>query len=429
LASYDDLKTPESILRIFSSLTPEEKRDALNTLASRSAYGRALMDAVAAKRVAASEVPAEVVRQMRNLNDKELDRRMADVWGIVRKTAADRLRLIAQYRDLVNRPSPVPPDLPLGRAVFARTCQQCHILYGIGGKVGPDITGSNRSNLDYLLENVLDPSAVIPNDYKVTLLNLKSGRVVTGIIRGETPVAYTVVTANETLTVPKNEVESLTPSDISMMPEDVLKPLSETEVRALFAYLRNPSQVPMLGTPDNAKDFFNGKDLTGWYGNPKLWSVENGEIVGKSPGIPRNEFLKSHLTVEDFRLTLKIKLVPNKENSGVQFHSDALPDGEMRGPQADVGLGWWGKLYEENGRGMVWDKSGEKHVKADQWNEYEIVAEGSHVRTYINGQLCVNLDDPALARRGIFGLQIHAGGPMEARFKDIKLEVLPAAKK
>jgi putative membrane-bound dehydrogenase-like protein len=429
LASYDDLKTPESILRIFSSLTPEEKRDALNTLASRSAYGRALMDAVAAKRVAASEVPAEVVRQMRNLNDKELDRRMADVWGIVRKSAADRLRLIAQYRDLVNQASPVPPDLSLGRAIFAKTCQQCHILYGIGSKVGPDITGSNRSNLDYLLENVLDPSAVIPNDYKVTLLNLKSGRVVTGIVRGETPVAYTVVTANETLTVPKNEVESLTPSDISMMPEDVLKPLSETEVRALFAYLRNPSQVPMLGTPDNAKDFFNGKDLAGWYGDPKLWSVENGEIVGRSPGIRRNEFLKSHLTVEDFRLTLKIKLVPNKENSGVQFHSEPLPDGEMRGPQADVGLGWWGKLYEEKGRGMVWDKSGEKHVKADQWNEYEIVAEGSHVRTYINGQLCVNLDDPALARRGIFGLQIHAGGPMEARFKDIKLEVLPAAKK
>jgi putative membrane-bound dehydrogenase-like protein len=429
LASYDDVRTPKAILNLFSSLTPQEKRDALNTLASRSIYARALMDAVAAKQVAASDVPAEIVRQMRNLNDKELDRRVVEVWGLVRKTPADRLKLMAQYRDLVNRPAPVSPDLSLGRAVFAKTCQQCHTLYGVGGKVGPDITGANRSDLDYLLENVLDPSAVIPNDYKVTQLTLSSGRVVTGIIRGQTPVAYTVVTANETLTVPKNDVESLTPSDISMMPEDMLKPLSESEVRALFAYLRNPTQVPTLATPDNVKDFFNGKDLAGWYGDAKLWSVENGEIVGKSPGLQRNEFLKSDLTVDDFRLKLKIKLVPNKENSGIQFHSEPLPDGEMCGPQADVGLGWWGKLYEENGRGTVWDKSGEKHVKEDQWNEYEIIAEGSHVRTYINGQLCVDLDDPALARRGIFGLQIHAGGPMEVRFKDLKLEVLPAAKK
>jgi hypothetical protein len=200
--------------------------------------------------------------------------------------------------------------------------------------------------------------------------------------------------------------------------------MSELEVRSLVAYLRNPTQVPMLATADNAKDLFNGKDLTGWDGDPKLWSVENGEIVGKSPGIKKNEFLKSHLLAGDFRLKVKVKLVPNKENSGVQFRSDVLPDGEMKGPQADVGLGWWGKLYEENGRGLIWDKSGEKHVKVDDWNEYEIVAVGSKVKTFINGQACVDLDDPMIARRGVFAFQIHSGGAMEVRFKDLKLEVL-----
>jgi hypothetical protein len=130
------------------------------------------------------------------------------------------------------------------------------------------------------------------------------------------------------------------------------------------------------------------------------------------------------MVADDFRLTLKLKLVPNKENSGVQFRTEALPDGEVKGPQADVGAGWWGKLYDENGRGLIYPKSGEKYVKVDDWNEYEIVAEGSHVRTYLNGNLCVDLDDPKLPRRGIFAFQIHAGGPMEVRFKDIKLEVL-----
>ena len=125
----------------------------------------------------------------------------------------------------------------------------------------------------------------------------------------------------------------------------------------------------------------------------------------------------------DFRLSLKVKLTPNRENSGIQFRSEALPGGEVKGPQADVGAGWWGKLYEENGRGLLVKEGGEKHVKADDSNEYVVEAVGSRIKTWINGQLCVDFDDPAGAKRGIFALQIHSGGSMEVRFKDLKLEV------
>src|SRR5262249_47638767 len=156
-------------------------------------------------------------------------------------------------------PSAVPTDLPLGRALFAKTCQQCHSLYGLGGKVGPDITGSHRANLDYLLENIFDPSAVIPNDYKATLLSMQNDHVLTGIVRGARPTALTVVTADETWTVPKNEIDSRAPCETSMMPDDLVKPLSEMELRSLIAYLRHPQQVPLLATPENAKDLFNGK--------------------------------------------------------------------------------------------------------------------------------------------------------------------------
>jgi hypothetical protein len=127
----------------------------------------------------------------------------------------------------------------------------------------------------------------------------------------------------------------------------------------------------------------------------------------------------------DFRLSLKVKLTPNAENSGVQLRSEALPDGDVKGPQADIGAGWWGKLYEEHGRGLIWDRPGDRHVKADDWNDYVIEAIGSKVRTWINGQLCVDLDDPALARRGIFAFQLHSGGAMEVRFKELKLELNP----
>jgi hypothetical protein len=209
-----------------------------------------------------------------------------------------------------------------------------------------------------------------------------------------------------------------------MMPDDLIKQLTEEEVRALVAYLQSPVQTPYLATKENVKDFFNAKDLTGWTGNPKLWSVEDGEIVGRSPGLKRNEFLRSHLAAGDFRLTLKVKLIPDEGNSGVQFRTEELHDGEVKGPQADVGKGWWGKLYEENARGILSDKSGEPYLKPNDWNDYEIIAVGSRVKTFLNGKPCADVDDPAISRRGIFALQIHAGPPMEVRFKDIHLELL-----
>src|SRR5262249_3792732 len=158
---------------------------------------------------------------------------------------ADKARLITQYRKMLTAPYQAPRDLSLGRALYAKTCQQCHTLFGVGGKVGPDITGANRADLNYLLENILDPSAVIPKEYAVTLLELKNGRVITGIVREETPAALTVTTADETLTVPRGDIASRQPTAQSMMPEDQLKPFTDTEVRALFAYLQSPVQVPL----------------------------------------------------------------------------------------------------------------------------------------------------------------------------------------
>jgi putative heme-binding domain-containing protein len=423
LAGYDDPATPGLLLKAYPSLTPAERRDVLNTLAARPGYAKALIDAVAAKQIAAADISADIVRQLRNLRDPDLIRRIGEVWGIIRDTPADRAAAIAKYKKMLVAKPPAAPDLSHGRALFAKTCMQCHALYGVGGKVGPDITGSNRPNLDYLLENILDPSAVIPKEYAATLITLKNGRSITGIVREETAAALTVITANETLIVSKADIHTREPSDKSMMPDDLLKEFTESDVRALIAYLQNPRQVPILATADTAKEFFNGKDLTGWFGDPKLWSVENGEIVGRSPGIKHNQFLVSDLVATDFRLSLKLKLVPNAGNSGVQFRSEPLPDGEMRGPQADVGVGYWGTLYEESARGALTKKTGERFVKVNDWNEYVIEAIGSHVRTWINGNLCVDIDDPKMSRRGVFGLQIHSGAAMEVRFKELKLEV------
>jgi hypothetical protein len=170
---------------------------------------------------------------------------------------------------------------------------------------------------------------------------------------------------------------------------------------------------------------YDGQDLKGWTGDLQLWSVENGEIVGRSPGLQHNSFLLSDLAPQNFRLTLDVKLVDDRGNTGVQFRTESLKGfEEVRGLQADAGPGWWGKLYEENGRQLLWEKSGEEFVHKGDWNKYEILAVGGHVQTWINGQPCVDYQDNAGKLSGVFGLQIHAGDPMEVRFRNLQLEVI-----
>ena len=429
LAAHSHAETPARILAVYGTLTPDEKRDALATLSSRATYAKALLEAIAEKRVPSADLTADVVRQMRNLRDPAIEARLAEVWGTVRDTPEEKAKLIARYKKLLGKKSTKTPpaDVELGRAVFAKTCQQCHKLFGTGGNVGPELTGSNRADLDYLLSNVLDPSSLIAKDYRATTIATTDGRIVTGIVRRRDNDAVTIQTEKELLVIPNDEIDEMAESEKSMMPDDLLRPLDDRQVRALVAYLASPHQVPMLATPENVAGFFNGRDLTGWHGDKSLWQVENGQIVGRSSGLDHNAFLVSDLAVEDFRLRVQVKLVGNRGNSGIQFRSEALPDGEVRGYQADIGPGWWGKLYEERGRGVLWDQSGEQHIKPGEWNTYEIEAVGSRIRTWLNGQLCVDLDDPPGARRGIIALQIHAGPAMEVRFKDLQLTLDPQA--
>jgi putative heme-binding domain-containing protein len=428
LARFEAPGSAEAVLKIYPELNATEKRDALNMLSSRATYAKPLLAATSAGTVPKKDLTAEIVRQLRSLKSPDLDAEIQKVWGAFREASADKKQEIEKYRQIYRAGGSQPGDAIRGRAVFARTCQQCHTLFDIGGTVGPDITGSARADLQYILENIVDPNAVIPNEYRTSTIATKDDRILTGIVKKDEANGLTVATANETLIIPKGDIESVQVSEISMMPEGLLAPLTDQEVRDLIYYLGRPGQVPLLATPDTVAYFFSGKDLAGWDGNTELWKVENGEIVGTSrTGLKHNEFLKSQMVFGDFRLVCEVKLTPNKENSGIQFRSEALPNGEVKGYQADIGEGWWGKLYEEEGRALLWDKSGEAHVKPEEWNTYEILAIGNHIQTAINGKQCVDLKDPKGATQGIIAFQLHSGGPMEVRYKNFQIEVNPKA--
>ncbi|WP_419580925.1 PVC-type heme-binding CxxCH protein [Stieleria magnilauensis] len=423
MAQYDDAAIAPALLAVYEQLSPGEKRSALATLCSRVKPGIALLEAIEAEQIPGTDLTADLVRQLQFLSNKKIDAMLDSVWGVARESAADKLAMIEEYKQLVASTDHPPADLELGRAVFAKTCMKCHVLYGVGFKVGPDLTGSNRSNLEYLLSNIVDPSAVMAKEYVPTVVLVDDGRVVNGLIKAEDKFSLTIQTSDAVVVIPKEEIEQRATADKSMMPDDQLKQFSPHEVRSLIAYLRGKQQVPMRATEENAAAFFNGTDLSLWRGDPALWSVENGELVGRTDGLQRNEWIVSDLAASDFRLTVEVKLVDNAGNSGIQFRSHA-EDGEVSGYQADIGQGWWGKLYEEHGRKLLWDQSGEQHVRPGDWNKYEVLAQGHHIQTRINDQLCVDLHDPDGAESGIIAFQLHSGGKTEVRFRNMKLEIL-----
>lgn len=245
LAAYDDARTPGAILAVYPTLGPGPKRDALNTLVSRVSFAQPLLAAVGSGKVPVKDLSADLVRQLRGLKNAELESEIKRVWGLSRDTSADQQKEIIKYKKIYQAGGSTPGDAPRGRAVFARTCQQCHTLFDTGGKVGPDLTGSNRADLDYILQNIVDPNAVIPNEYRSWNLETKDDRSITGIVTKQDDKSVTVVTANEVLVLPRNEVKTMQQSELSMMPEGLLQPLTPQEVRDLLYYLSRPGQVPL----------------------------------------------------------------------------------------------------------------------------------------------------------------------------------------
>ena len=429
LARYQQPETPEVLLEGYPTYSALEKQRALSVLASRTSYALPLLQAMADGTLPRTDLSASLIRDLRNLKHDEVDHLLSVVWGAFRDIAADKQGEIERVKRIYYAGGSTPGDATRGRAVFARACQQCHQLFGTGGRVGPDITGSDRANLDYILQNIMDPNAVIPNDYRSSEVETKDGRVLTGVVREQTASSLRLATPTEEYVLPMDQVVSLEQTELSMMPEGLLTPFNDQEIRDLLYYLRQPAQAPLLATRENTDLFFNGRDLTGWNGDDDLWRVEDAEIVGSTTtGLNHNAFLKSEMILKDFRLVFEMKLTPDNENSGIQFRSRAADHGEVRGYQADAGAGWWGKLYEELGRALLWEAPGDQHVKKGEWNLYEILAVGHHVRTAINGHPCVDLQDPEGALQGLVAFQLHSGGPMDVRFRRLSLEVDPEPK-
>jgi putative membrane-bound dehydrogenase-like protein len=253
LARYDHADTPKYALQKLGIYAPADRAALVDLLASRPAYADDLLDAVEGGAVGPEEISAFHARQIADFGDPRLAERLTKLWGQVRVSAADKKELIEKWkRDLVP-PTVAAADRSHGRAIFARDCGSCHVLFGEGRKLGPDLTGSNRRNVDYLLENVVDPGASVGADFRAVSFVLEDGRAITGVISAADDRTVTVQTAQATVVLDRRDIAEQTLQQQSLMPDGLLTKLSDQDVRDLVAYLTSPDQVPLpAAAPGNS---------------------------------------------------------------------------------------------------------------------------------------------------------------------------------
>ncbi len=417
LAGYGDARIAPAILAHLATLNSAEKSAALNSLVSRPANARALAKAIDAGTVARTEITAPLARQLQNLNDPEINGWLAKTWGTVKTTSAEKQAQIAKFKEFLAPNLILAADVHRGRAIFAQTCAACHALHGAGGKIGPELPGSFE-DIDYLLQNILDPNAIIGKDYQQTFVTLQDGQVVSGIVAGEDATTVTLKTLGDAVTVQRDKIAEMKLSEQSMMPEGLLAALDEQTVRDLFLYLRQKRQTLMLATTVNSNDLFPRTDFNQWRrSSPTAWQIEGGEIVGQSSEA-RPQTLVSEMAAETFRFTASIKVLGKNAAAEVILRGRVGSQG-FGGATLSLGGGTPANAWLYAGREAKPETRGSFPIRAEEWVQVEVVASGEQTELKLGGQRVLTLSAGAI-NRTTFGFYIANG---ELRIKEPKLEL------
>ncbi len=253
LGLFDDPEIGVKLADSYLLFAPDQRPSIIETLASRVSFAGALLEAIGDEEgtIPRNDVTAVHARQIQSLGNETLTERLSEVWGELRESSGERRKMIESLKKQLTDQRLHAADLSAGRALFNKTCSQCHRLYGEGNKVGPDLTGSQRANLDYLLENILDPSAVVSKDYQMSIIVTIDGRVMNGLILTENDQTITLRTATDEVTVNRDDIDDRQQTPLSAMPDGLLQTLTGDQTRDLIAYLMHPQQVPL---PDAAEE-------------------------------------------------------------------------------------------------------------------------------------------------------------------------------
>ena len=245
LATLDDPAVARALTDGYKGFRAAVRPRLVAILCSRRSLAATLVAAVEADRIPKDAVSAYDLRQLRALGDAEIDAVLERVYGGVTAASADKRRRIDDLKAALGPDALAVADCRRGRATFEKSCSRCHRLFGAGEAIGPDLTGGNRTNLDYLLENIVDPSGVVSRDFRLSVVVLADGRVVSGLVTARDDRTLTIVTPTDRHVFALDDVEEVRITSQSPMPEGLLDQMAADEIRDLVAYLMQPAQVPL----------------------------------------------------------------------------------------------------------------------------------------------------------------------------------------
>ncbi len=237
-SAYESKEAPDLLLSAYVNFDPASQRTIFETLATRKSYAQALHKALDSKSVAREDLPFHVIRSLSALLGKQFTKDYG-----VQPLSQDKEALIAEYKAKATPEALAKADAAKGQVVYQNLCGACHQMYGEGGIIGPDLTGSNRADLNYLLLNVFDPSGDIPDAYKMVTITTKSGQVLVGTVTEEDNNKVVLSMIGQKSTIAKSDIKNRDTSEFSMMPEGQLQTLKDDEVLDLFKYLQT-KQLP-----------------------------------------------------------------------------------------------------------------------------------------------------------------------------------------
>lgn len=239
--AINDPSAPNLLLSRYAKWDSPAKRAVVETLAMRKNYATALLAALKENKLPKEDIPAHVARPLSDM----LGSAFTDVFGDLDELSANKAELMAKYTKLLTPENLAKADPAKGRLVFAASCAACHQLYGEGGILGPDLTGSNRADLSYILLNMIEPSADIPEAYQLVTLHTKDGQVLGGMVKQEDDQRVVLNMVGQSTTVLKSDIEKREVSPMSMMPEGLLNALQDEQVRDLVKYLQTTEQIDL----------------------------------------------------------------------------------------------------------------------------------------------------------------------------------------
>ncbi len=420
LAGYNSADIPQAILTVYPSLTTEERRAALSTLIARSEWAQRLTVAIDANQVPRADLTAALARQLQALGDPKINQWLEAKWGAVRASSESHQERIRHAKTFLTPASFENADPSRGRAYFAQLCMTCHAIFGSGGNVGPELTGAYM-DVDYLLQNILDPNAIIGKDYQQTIIQTKSGQFLAGINSGEDETSVTLKTLAGPASVQRSDIAELTVSPVSMMPEGLLGALADDEIRDLFAYLQQHGQIPMLVTAAAVNDFYNGVDLKTWHASSATWKVEDGAIVGRGTG-STPEFLVSDMVAQDFRLTAQVRVSGDNTVAEIAFRG-VERDGLFEGASLSFGGAGPAEVVKYRRDAAPDRQVAPLRISSGEWTQIQISARGSGVEIEAGGGT-LQLEKLPGVPRSVIGFYVLGPGA-ELQVKDVKLELLP----